>query len=70
MPTNCVIKTTTEVTVAPPKKRYVKIYDRFNEPNYVIVTEEQFRLLNWLDDNLSHDIEWEEITPNDIFEEI
>ena len=69
MPTNCIIQTTTEVTVAPPKKYYVKIYDRFNEPNYAVLTEEQFRMLNWLDD-ITHDIEWEEIDPFAIFNEI
>lgn len=69
MPTKCIINTTTEVTVEPPKKYYVKIYDRFNEPNYAVLTEEQFRMLNWLDD-LTHDMDWEEITPNDIFVEI
>ena len=70
MPTKCVINTTTEVTVTPPKKHYIKIYDRYNDPNFIIVTKEQLYLLNWLNNNLSHDIEWEEVNPNDIFEEI
>ena len=47
-----------------------KHYIRFRDDNrFVILTEEQFNFLNWLTNEI-YDCDWEEIDPEEIFEEI
>lgn len=50
------------------KKRYVKV-EEYGEANFLCLTEEQFNLLRWLSDN-DYFCSWEEINPNEIFEEV
>ena len=53
------------------KKRYVKIEGRGYgcEDSFLCLTEEQFNLLHWLSDN-DYYADWEEVNPNDMFEEV
>ena len=69
MPTKCIITTTAEVVNTPPKKHYVKILDFYSDEQFKILTEDQFRLLKWLSE-MGIGIDWDEIDPNSIFEEI
>lgn len=47
-----------------------KHYIRFREESrFVILTEEQFNFLNWLTNEI-YDCVWEEVDPEEIFEEI
>lgn len=52
------------------KKRYIKIEGDFrSEDSFLCLTEEQFNLLYWLSEN-GYYVDWEEVNPNDMFEEI
>lgn len=50
------------------KKHYVKIIG-FSSDSFLCLTEEQFNLLSWLNDKGYHP-DWEEIDPDEMFEEI
>lgn len=50
------------------KKHYVKIIG-FSSDSFLCVTEEQFNLLRWLSDN-GYYCDWEEVNPDDMFEEV
>lgn len=71
MQTRCTFTVTeaTKVEVAPPKKHYVKILDFYSEEQFKILTDDQLRLLKWLSE-CGIGIDWDEIDPNSIFEEI
>lgn len=52
------------------KRRYVKINGDFrSEDSFLCLTEEQFNVLYWLSEN-NYFADWEEVNPNDMFEEI
>lgn len=52
------------------KRRYVKINGSFrSEDSFLCLTEEQFSLLHWLSESGDF-TDWEEVNPNDMFEEI
>ena len=53
------------------KKRYVKIEGRGYgcEDSFLRLTEEQFKVFDWLRDN-DYYCEWEEVNPSDMFEEV
>lgn len=52
------------------KKRYVKVEDRYSDSDsFLCLTEEQFRLLNWLSENEYYS-NWEEVDPFEMFEEV
>ena len=51
---------------AEEKKYYIRFYD---DNRFVILTEEQFDFLNWLTNEI-YDCSWEEVDPEDMFEEI
>lgn len=61
------------VTINKPaekKKKYVKINGcGYHEDSFLCLTEEQYNLLYWLSDS-GHFDDWEEINPDDIFEEV
>lgn len=61
-------KTEVKVVKTAEKKRYVKV-EEYGEANFLCLTEEQFNLLRWLSDN-DYFCSWEEINPNEIFEEV
>ena len=50
------------------KKHYIKITG-FSSDNFLCLTEEQFNLLCWLTDN-GHYEDWEEVNPDEMFEEV
>ena len=53
------------------KKHYIKIggCGYGGEDSFLCLTEEQFNLLCWLNDN-GYFEDWEEVNPDDMFEEI
>ena len=52
------------------KKRYVKILGGgYENDSFLCLTEEQFSVLHWLSDNDCYG-EWEEVDPEEMFEEI
>lgn len=62
----------TEVTVVKTveKKHYIKLGGAYGcTENFIIVTEEQLKVLEYLDDN-GYFEDWEEIDPTQIFEEL
>ena len=62
----------TNVKIVKPtekKKYYVKIEDVYNGDSFLCLTEEQFNLLSWLEDN-DYCTNWEEVNPTKMFEEI
>lgn len=66
-----VVKLLAEISVKIGKpteeeKHYIHFYD---DNRYVILTEEQFNFLNWLTNEIS-DLNWDEVDPATIFEEI
>ena len=50
------------------KKHYIKIIG-FSPERFLCVTEEQFNLLCWLD-NEGYYSDWEEVDPDEMFEEV
>lgn len=55
---------------AEEKKRYVKILSgNYENDSFLCLTEEQFSVLHWLSDNDYYG-EWEEVDPEEMFEEI
>lgn len=52
------------------KKRYAKVEDHYSDSDsFLCLTEEQFRLLNWLSENKCYS-DWEEVDPSEMFEEV
>ena len=53
------------------KKRYVKVEGNYSDSNssFLCLTEEQFRLLDWLSEN-DYFSDWEEVDPSEMFEEV
>lgn len=54
------------------KKRYVKVENcryGYDNDSFLCLTEEQFNVLHWLSEN-DYFSDWEEVNPNDMFEEI
>lgn len=52
------------------KRRYIKVESSgYGEDHFLCLTEEQLSLLRWLSEN-DYCVDWEEVNPNDIFEEI
>lgn len=52
------------------KKHYIKIEgDCYGNDSFLCLTEEQFNLLCWLNDE-GHYENWEEVNPDEMFEEI
>lgn len=52
------------------KKRYVKVESNYSDSDsFLCLTEEQFRLLNWLSENYYYS-DWEEVDPSEMFEEV
>lgn len=55
---------------AEEKKTYVKIEGRgYRDDDFLCVTEEQFNLLCWLDDE-GYFSDWKEVDPAEMFEEV
>ena len=55
---------------AEEKKNYVKIEGSgYRNDGFLCLTEEQFSLLQWLDDN-GYFGDWEEVDPSEMFEEV
>lgn len=61
------------VTINKPvekKKSYVKIEgNNYHEDKFLCLTEEQYNLLYWLKDWGYYE-DWEEVSPEDMFEEV
>lgn len=52
------------------KKRYVKVNDPYAESDgFLCLTEEQFKVLDWLSEN-DYYSDWEEVDPSEMFEEV
>lgn len=52
------------------KKHYVKIEGSgYESDSFLCLTEEQFSLLQWFSDN-DYFCDWEEVNPNEMFEEV
>ena len=52
------------------KKRYVKVEGNYsNSDSFLCLTEEQFRLLDWLSEN-DYYSDWGEVDPTEMFEEV
>lgn len=52
------------------KKHYVKVGgQRYESNGFLLLTEAQFNLLNWLF-NEGYYEDWEEVDPNEMFEEV
>ena len=53
------------------KKRYVKVEggNYSDGDDFLCLTEEQFRLLNWLSEN-DYFSDWEGVDPSEMFEEV
>lgn len=70
-----VVSLLTEISVkvgkpTEEKRRYIKINGDFrSEDSFLCLTEEQFNLLYWLSENGYYE-DWEEVNPNDMFEEV
>lgn len=61
------------VTINKPvekKKKYIKIEGNgYHEDKFLCLTEEQYNLLYWLQDCGYYE-DWEEVDPEDMFEEV
>lgn len=52
------------------KKRYVKVNGNYSDSDgFLCLTEEQFRLLDWLSENDYYG-DWSEVDPSEMFEEV
>lgn len=52
------------------KKRYVKVEGNgCYSDSFLCLTEEQFKVLNWLSEN-DYYSDWEEVDPTEMFEEV
>ena len=52
------------------KKRYVKVNDHYTgSDGFLCLTEEQFKVLDWLSENDYYD-DWSEVDPSEMFEEV
>lgn len=68
-----VVNLLTEISVkvdnpTEAKKRYVKV-EGYENTSFLCLTEEQFRVLEWLMENDCFE-EWEEVDPPKMFEEV
>lgn len=52
------------------KKRYVKVNGSgYDDDGFLCLTEEQFKVLDWLSEN-DYYCEWSEVDPSEMFEEV